>query len=143
MAKMAWQIGAIVHRNERDSYAGPEVDERFDTLPDTGDDNDYATAVEKLNGYFSPRTNIAYEVYNFRQTKQKTANHLIVSPLDRSHAIVTTQTSDPVHRGNAEIVVDMHLTGINVQPKEKPATHVEKLVILLMLADQNPKLWLV
>ena len=52
-------------------YAGPEVDEIFDTLPDTGDDNDYATAVEKLNGYFSPQTNIAYEVYNFRQTKQK------------------------------------------------------------------------
>ena len=61
---------------------------------------------------------------------------------NRSHAIVTTQTSDPVHRGNAEIAVDVHLTGINVQPEEKPAMHVEKLVILLMFADQNPELWL-
>ena len=57
-------------------YAGPEVDEIFDTLPDTGDDNDYATAVEKLNGHFSPQTNIAYEVYNFQQTKQKDGESL-------------------------------------------------------------------
>ena len=35
-------------------YAGPEVDEIFDTLPNTGDDSDYATTVEKLNEYFSP-----------------------------------------------------------------------------------------
>jgi len=51
-------------------YAGPEVD-IFDTLPNTGDDSDYATAVKKLNEYFSSQTNIAYEVYNFHQTKQK------------------------------------------------------------------------
>ena len=57
-------------------YAGPEVDEIFDTLPNTGDDSDYATAVEKLNEYFSPQTNIAYEVYNFRQTKQKDGESL-------------------------------------------------------------------
>ena len=57
-------------------YAGPEVDEIFDTLPDTGDDNDYATEVEKLNEYFSPQTSIAYEGYNFRQTKQKDGESL-------------------------------------------------------------------
>ena len=57
-------------------YAGPEVNEIFDTLPDTGDDNDYATAVEKLNGDFSPQMNVAYEVYNFRQTKQKDGESL-------------------------------------------------------------------
>ena len=52
-------------------YASPEVDEIFDTLPNTGDDSDYAKAIEKLNEYFSQQTNTAYEVYNFRQTKQK------------------------------------------------------------------------
>ena len=58
-------------------YAGPpEVDEIFDTLPSSGDDSDYATAVEKLNEYFSPQTNTAYEVYNFRQTKQKDGESL-------------------------------------------------------------------
>lgn len=57
-------------------FAGPEVDEIFDTLLDNGDDNDYDTAVERINAYFSPQTNIAYEVYNFRQTKQKEGESL-------------------------------------------------------------------
>jgi len=57
-------------------FACPEVDEIFDTLPDNGDDNDYDTAVERLNAYFSPHTNIAYEVYNFRQTMQKEGGSL-------------------------------------------------------------------
>ena len=50
-------------------YAGPDVDEIFDTLSNTGEDNDYATA--KLNKYFSPQVNTTYEVYNFRQAKQE------------------------------------------------------------------------
>ena len=70
MAVHKWKTALLLH------YAGPEVDEIFDTLPDTGDDNDYAKAVEKLNGYFSPQTNIAYEVYNFRWTKQKEGESL-------------------------------------------------------------------
>ena len=57
-------------------FSGPEVDEIFDTLPDNGDDNDYDTGIERLNAYSSPQTNIAYEVYNFRQTKQKEGESL-------------------------------------------------------------------
>ena len=57
-------------------YAGPDVDEIFDTLPNTGDDGDYDTAVAKLNEYFSPQVNTTYEVYNFRQTKQKEGESL-------------------------------------------------------------------
>ena len=52
-------------------YAGLDVDEIFDTLSYTGEDNDYATAVAKLNEYFSPQVNSTYEVYNFRQAEQK------------------------------------------------------------------------
>ena len=33
--------------------AGPDVQEIFETLPDTGDD--YKTALEKLNEYFKPK----------------------------------------------------------------------------------------
>ena len=47
--------------------AGPDVDEIFDTLLN----NDYDTAIAKLNKYFSPQVNTTYEVYNFRQAKQK------------------------------------------------------------------------
>jgi len=49
------------------NYAGSDVDEIFDT----GEDNDYDTAVAKLHDYSSPQVNTTYEVYNFRQAKQK------------------------------------------------------------------------
>ena len=34
--------------------AGPEVEAVFDSLPDNGEDDDFDTACEKLNEYFSP-----------------------------------------------------------------------------------------
>ena len=52
-------------------YAGPDVNEIFDTLPNTGEDNDYDTAVAKLQEYFSLQVNTTYEVYNFQLAKQK------------------------------------------------------------------------
>ena len=52
-------------------FAGPAVDEIFDTLPDTGEAKDYDKAVEALNAYFIPQINTAYEEYNFRQAKQR------------------------------------------------------------------------
>ncbi len=51
-------------------YAGPDVDDIYDTLPTTSNE-DYKAVVEKLNQYFSPQTNVAFEVFNFRQAKQK------------------------------------------------------------------------
>ncbi len=48
--------------------AGPEVQEVFETLSDTGDD--YATALDKLNVYFNPQKNIPFERHTFRQAAQ-------------------------------------------------------------------------
>ena len=44
-------------------FAGPAVDEIFETLPDTGEAKDYDKAVEALKGYFIPQVNTAYEEY--------------------------------------------------------------------------------
>lgn len=46
--------------------AGPEVQEIFETLTDTG--NDYETAKLKLKGYFEPKCNVTYERHIFRNT---------------------------------------------------------------------------
>jgi hypothetical protein len=51
-------------------YTGPDVDDIFETLPDTGEDKDYKKAVECLNTYFVPKVNTVYEEYQFRQAKQ-------------------------------------------------------------------------
>jgi hypothetical protein len=58
-------------------YAGPDVDDIFETLPDTGEDKDYKKAVECLNTYFVPKVNIVYEEYQFRQAKQRSNENLV------------------------------------------------------------------
>jgi hypothetical protein len=50
--------------------AGEATQEIFDTLADTGEDKDYKIAIEKLDAYFSPKKNIDYEIFQFRQAKQ-------------------------------------------------------------------------
>ncbi len=51
-------------------YAGPEVDEIFDTFHDGGLDDDFNAAKARLTEYFSPIVNTAFELYNFRNAKQ-------------------------------------------------------------------------
>ena len=68
-------IGMNINENKRKKelmlhFAGPAVNEIFDTLDDTEQESDYKTAVEKLTAYFAPQTNIAYKVYNFIQGLQ-------------------------------------------------------------------------
>ena len=46
--------------------AGPEVQDTFVTLEDTGND----TAITKLTTYFEQQKNIPFERHNFRQTTQ-------------------------------------------------------------------------
>ena len=46
-------------------YSGEEVNDLFDTLPDTGEDNDYKEACEALTRYFTP------EIFKFRNLKQE------------------------------------------------------------------------
>ena len=50
--------------------AGEATQVIFDTLPETGEDDDYKTAIEKLDEYFSPKKNVDYEIFQFRQAKQ-------------------------------------------------------------------------
>lgn len=49
---------------------GQETHEIFDTFTDKGSSDDYDRALEKLNGYFSPKKHVDYEVFQFRQAKQ-------------------------------------------------------------------------
>ena len=49
--------------------AGEATQEIFETLPETGDD--YATAQAKLDQYFSPKKNVNYQVFQFRQAVQQ------------------------------------------------------------------------
>ena len=51
--------------------AGPDVQEVFSTLADTGEATDYAAAVTALNGYFLPKVNAAFARQKFHRLQQK------------------------------------------------------------------------
>ena len=48
--------------------AGPATQEIFKTLEEMGED--YNTALTKLTEYFSPKKNVDYEIFQFRQAVQ-------------------------------------------------------------------------
>ena len=46
-------------------FAGEEVQKIFDTLPDTGDDDNFELAVEKLTSHFAPSHNVDLKYFSF------------------------------------------------------------------------------
>ena len=76
------------------NITGPDVNDIYDTLP-TSSNEDYMTVVEKLNQYFSPQTNVAFEVFNFRQAKQKPDESLDSYYTRLRHLSQTCEFSDP------------------------------------------------
>lgn len=52
-------------------YAGPDVQDIFYTLADTGENKDYKKAVDALNAYFKPKVNTAYARHAFKQLQQQ------------------------------------------------------------------------
>ena len=52
-------------------YAGPDVQDIFYTLADTGENKDYQKAVNALNAYFKPKVNTAYARHAFKQLQQQ------------------------------------------------------------------------
>ena len=58
-------------RNEQCCFtkSGTETQEIFETLTNTGED--YNTAKTKLDDYFSPKKNVTYEIFQFRQATQQ------------------------------------------------------------------------
>jgi hypothetical protein len=52
-------------------YVGEEVNDLFETLPDKGDDKDFKKGYEALTQYFTPKKNVSFEIFKFRNLKQE------------------------------------------------------------------------
>ena len=67
--------GEYTNRQQRRAqllhFAGPDVQDIFLTLPNTGTVRDYDAAVTALNAYFVPKVNPAYARHTFRQMTQR------------------------------------------------------------------------
>ena len=73
--------------------AGPEVQDIFETLEDTG--NDLDTAITKLTAYFEPRKDIPFERHNFRQTKQLQGETIEQFAIRLKHQVKFCEYSSP------------------------------------------------
>ena len=77
--------------------AGPQVQEIFETLTDTGNDEDFKTAVDKLTAYFMPKKSLEYEIYVFRKSRQA-ADETLDQYHTRLRKLATTCESGDVDR---------------------------------------------
>lgn len=98
-----------------EKWLGPDVDEIFNTLPNTGEDNDYDTAVAKMNEYFSPQVNTTYEVYNFRQAKQN-EGELLDSYHTRLRQLAKTCEFGNIYKEIKELII-LACTSSSLRPR--------------------------
>ena len=61
----AWKLLMLLH------YTCEEINDIFETLPDTGEENNYQAAIDALNAHFAPTANSEFSIYCFRQAKQQ------------------------------------------------------------------------
>ena len=61
----AWKLLMLLH------YTGEEINDIFETLPDTGEENNYQAAIDALNAHFAPAANSEFSIYCFCQAKQQ------------------------------------------------------------------------
>ena len=83
---------------------GPEVQQIFETLEDTGNDNDYDIAVEKLTNYFKPKKNISFERHKFNSECQKTTETVQEFATRLTHLSLSCEFTDSKDRIRDQIV---------------------------------------
>ena len=52
-------------------YIGEGASDIFYTLPERGEDKDYKKACDALTRYFTPKENVSFEIFKFRNPKQE------------------------------------------------------------------------
>ena len=84
-------------------YAGPEVSDIFDTLPQTG--TDFKGAKDALDKHFSPALNVEYERFVFRQCKQSADETVEQYHLRLQQLSATCQFADTSSEVKSQIIL--------------------------------------
>jgi hypothetical protein len=92
----------------------------------TSSNEDYKTVVEKLNQYFSPQTNVVFEVLNFRQAKQKPDESLDSYHTRLRHLSQMCEFGDPAKEIKDHIILTCTCDSLAIELNEKQAIQVEQ-----------------
>ena len=101
-------------------YAGTDVDEVFETLENVGDT--YQAAADQLMKYFTPRRNVAYEVYQFRQAKQGKTETLDAFHTKLRQLAQTCEFSDVDKEICAQIILNCQSQRLRRRALREPMT---------------------
>ncbi len=107
-------------------HAGPDVQDVFSTVPDTGNADNYNAAVTALNAYFVPRVNAAYARQSFYklsqnsgETVQQFATHLRQAAKDCAFAgDMNNQIRDAVIGKCSSAYAHQHICTVNFWKKD-------------------------
>ena len=112
-------------------YAGEDVNDIFDTLPNTtatGDENPLEKAIDALTSYFTPKKNVAYEEYLFRQTKQDPEEKIMAYYTRLKHLSQTCEFADADREIKTQIIQHCTSTKLRRKALNEPATTLQALL---------------
>ncbi|CAB4030227.1 Transposon Tf2-9 poly, partial [Paramuricea clavata] len=106
--------------------AGPEVQDIFETLEDTG--NDLDTAIAKLTSYFEPQKNIPFERHNFRQTTQLQGETIEQLAIRLKHQVKFCEYGNPNDMIRDQIIEHCSSSRLRRRLLREPELTLEKTV---------------
>ena len=108
--------------------AGPEVQDIFETLEDTGTDLD--TALMKLTAYFEPRKNIPFERHNFRETNQLQGETIKQYAIRLKHQVKFCEYDNPDDMIHDQIIEQCLSTRLRRRLLREPYLTLEKTMAI-------------
>ena len=88
-------------------YAGEDVNDIIDTLPNTtatDDENPLGKVIDALTAYFSPNKNVVYEEYQFCQAKQDPGEKIMAFYTRLKRLSETCDFADPDREIRTQII---------------------------------------
>ena len=111
-------------------YAGEDVNDIFDTLPNTtvtSDENPVEKAIDALLSYFTPKKNVAYEEYLFRQAKQDPEENITAYYTNLEHLSETCEFADADREIKTQIIQHCTSTKLRRKALNEAATTLQAL----------------
>ena len=112
-------------------YAGEDVNDIFDTLPNTtatSDENPLEKAIDALTSYFTPKKNVAYEEYLFHQAKQDPEEKIMAYYTRLKHLSQTCEFADADREIKTQIIQHCTSTKLRRKALHEPATTLQALL---------------
>ena len=112
-------------------YAGEEVNNIVDTLPDAeaeGDEDPLESLIIALTNHFTPKSNVAYEEYKFRQAKQESGEDIMTYYTRLKHLAQTCEFADTDREIKSQIVQLCSSTKLRRKALSDPSISLQALL---------------